>query len=55
MKISEIARTLGLPEPASDNEIRNLLTDSRSLESADDTLFFAIPTYGNCIPLQNGM
>lgn len=47
MKISEIARTLGLPEPASDNEIRNLLTDSRSLESADDTLFFAIPTYGN--------
>lgn len=31
----------------SPQQIRHLLTDSRSLESADDSLFFAIPTQGN--------
>lgn len=30
-----------------EREIRHLLTDSRSLESASDSLFFAIPTRGN--------
>lgn len=45
--ISEIASLIGAPTPASDATIRHLLTDSRSLESATDTLFFAIPTGGN--------
>lgn len=47
MKISEIARRLGLPEPGHEAEINTLLTDSRSLENPADSLFFAIPTEGN--------
>lgn len=47
MLISEIASRLSLPEPQFERNINHLLTDSRSLESAGDTLFFAIPTAGN--------
>lgn len=47
MKISEIASSLSLPSPAYDREINYLLTDSRSLESAANSLFFAIPGIGN--------
>ncbi len=47
MLISEIASRLSLDQPKIDREIRHLLTDSRSLESPGDTLFFAIPTAGN--------
>ncbi|MDE7412831.1 MAG: bifunctional UDP-N-acetylmuramoyl-tripeptide:D-alanyl-D-alanine ligase/alanine racemase [Muribaculaceae bacterium] len=47
MLISEISSLLSLPRPVADMEINYLLTDSRSLESASDTLFFAIPTAGN--------
>lgn len=47
LSIKEIAATLGAETPAADMIIRHLLTDSRSLETADATLFFAIPTKGN--------
>jgi alanine racemase len=47
MDITEIACKLGLEAPGNPAEIRHLLTDSRSLETAPDTLFFAIPTKGN--------
>lgn len=47
LKIDRIADILGLPSPSTDCEITHLLTDSRSLESARDSLFFAIPTAGN--------
>lgn len=47
MFISEIASRLSLPNPSYEGEIRHLLTDSRSLESPGDTLFFAIATAGN--------
>ena len=47
MFISEIASRLSLPNPSYEREIRHLLTDSRSLESPGDTLFFAIATAGN--------
>lgn len=47
LKINRIADILGLPDPSSGCEITHLLTDSRSLESAPDSLFFAIPTAGN--------
>ena len=46
MQISEIASRLSVYVPF-EVEIRHLLTDSRSLESPYDTLFFAIPTAGN--------
>ena len=46
MQISEIASRLSVYVPF-EAEIRHLLTDSRSLESPYDTLFFAIPTAGN--------
>lgn len=45
--VSKIAGTLGLAFNGHDTDIAHLLTDSRSLESPDDTLFFAIPTKGN--------
>lgn len=45
--VAEIGRILGCPEPSQKAVIRHLLTDSRSLESPHDTLFFAIPTRGN--------
>lgn len=47
LSIRDIAATLGLPVPAVDSTVSHLLTDSRSLESAENTLFFAIPTKGN--------
>ena len=47
MLISEIASRLSLPRPSFDTVINYLLTDSRSLESPADSLFFAIPTAGN--------
>ncbi len=47
LSIKNIAGTLGLPAPAVGCNISHLLTDSRSLESAEDSLFFAIPTKGN--------
>ncbi|MDE6681850.1 MAG: bifunctional UDP-N-acetylmuramoyl-tripeptide:D-alanyl-D-alanine ligase/alanine racemase, partial [Muribaculaceae bacterium] len=47
MLISEIASRLSLPQPKFERNINHLLMDSRSLESPDDTLFFAIPTAGN--------
>lgn len=47
MQISEIASRLGLNAPAFETDILHLLTDSRSLESPADSLFFAIPTAGN--------
>lgn len=47
MQISEIASRLSTRVPYEGTEIRHLLTDSRSLESPWDTLFFAIPTAGN--------
>lgn len=47
MEIEEIARLLKLPDPGQHAEIRCLLTDSRSLETPSDTLFFAIKTAGN--------
>lgn len=47
MLLSDIASLLNCQFPVRDREINNLLIDSRSLESADDTLFFAIPTLGN--------
>lgn len=47
MQISEIADRLSLPKPAFQREIKHLLTDSRSLESAYGNLFFAIPSSGN--------
>lgn len=47
MLVSEIANRLSLPNPHNEREINHLLTDSRSLESPGDTLFFAIPTAGN--------
>lgn len=43
----EIASILTTDEPVMNMAIGNLLTDSRSLGNADDTLFFAIPTQGN--------
>lgn len=45
--LSRIAESLGLEVRNGATVIRHLLTDSRSLESAPDTLFFAIPTSGN--------
>ena len=53
LSIGEIAGILGADLSAGDTRIsdnaviRHLLTDSRSLETPDDTLFFAIPTKGN--------
>lgn len=47
LSTSQIAGLIGLPSPKSNRWIRHLLTDSRSLESAPDSLFFAIPTAGN--------
>jgi alanine racemase len=47
MKITDIACKLGLAMPPVSAEINHLLIDSRSLETAEDTLFFAIPTKGN--------
>lgn len=47
MLISEIASRLSLPKPSFNRVINYLLTDSRSLESPEDSLFFAIPTAGN--------
>ena len=47
LMLSDIAARLGLPAPGSDRRITTLLTDSRSLEKPDTTLFFAIPTSGN--------
>ena len=48
LSIRETAAALSLDTAADNNRIiRHLLTDSRSLESAPDTLFFAIPTKGN--------
>lgn len=46
-RVRVIARMLGLPEPAVDEEIVTLLTDSRELEEPRGTLFFAIATRGN--------
>lgn len=42
--ISEIASAIGSPAPAHEAEISHLLTDSRSLLSPHDTLFFALRT-----------
>lgn len=42
LTIHQIARILDLPEKGRDIIVRHLLTDSRSLESPSDTLFFAI-------------
>ena len=47
LSIREIASLLGLPTPAHEADIRHILTDSRSLETPANTLFFAIPTAGN--------
>lgn len=53
LSIGEITGILGIDRSAgsklnsADSVIRHLLIDSRSLETADDTLFFAIPTKGN--------
>ncbi len=47
LSIADIAASLGIAAPANAAVIRHLLIDSRSLESAKDTLFFAIPTKGN--------
>lgn len=51
LSVKDIADRLGVrlveSDRASRHIIRNLLTDSRSLESASDTVFFAIPTKGN--------
>ena len=47
LTIEQIAELLHQPSPANRGEIAHLLTDSRSLSSAGDTLFFAIPTKGN--------
>ena len=47
LMLSDIAARLGVPAPGSDRRITTLLTDSRSLEKPDTTLFFAIPTVGN--------
>lgn len=45
--IENIASILGLPKPHYHRNIDTLLTDSRSLETPESTLFFAIPTDGN--------
>lgn len=42
--ISEIASLLHLPTPAQDRKISVLLTDSRSLTFADESMFFALKT-----------
>lgn len=47
LSIKDIAGALGLGAPVFDAEIGHLLTDSRSLESPEDTLFFAIPATAN--------
>lgn len=48
MNLSHIASKLGLSlTDHSDRPIDTLLTDSRSLELPESTLFFAIPTQGN--------
>ena len=47
MLLSAITDRLSLPAPSVDFEIKNLLTDSRSLENPADTIFFAIPSKGN--------
>ncbi|MGM9817089.1 MAG: bifunctional UDP-N-acetylmuramoyl-tripeptide:D-alanyl-D-alanine ligase/alanine racemase [Lepagella sp.] len=47
LTIEQIAELLHLPCPANRGVIAHLLTDSRSLSSAGDSLFFAIPTKGN--------
>lgn len=47
LSITDIAGALGLGAPAFETHIAHLLTDSRSLETPDDTLFFAIPGPGN--------
>ena len=47
LSISEIAGILGVATPEKEVEIRELLTDSRSLGDPGSTLFFAIPTAGN--------
>lgn len=45
--IQTVARTLGLPLPATDRRIEILLTDSRSLSYPQTSLFFAIRTPEN--------
>ena len=47
LPISLFAAILGLQAPAHTSLIKHLLTDSRSLETPANTLFFAIPTAGN--------
>lgn len=47
MDIKVIAERLVLGTPANSASIKHLLTDSRSLEAPEDSLFFAIPTKGN--------
>lgn len=47
LSITCIAEILGVEKPRQESCINHLLTDSRSLESAEDSLFFAIPTAGN--------
>ena len=47
LSINKIASRLNLSSFERNDTIRHLLTDSRSLETPADTLFFAIPTGGN--------
>ena len=47
LSITEISGALGLGAPAFETRISHLLTDSRSLETPDDSLFFAIPAAAN--------
>lgn len=47
LSIEEIAARLNIQEPLAHCTITTLLTDSRSLEDPEGTLFFAIPTDGN--------
>lgn len=47
MNLDRVAGILGLPPTGINEEIKVLLTDSRDLEEADGTLFFAIETATN--------
>ena len=47
LSTDDIARILNLPIESDQTVINTLLTDSRSLENPEGTLFFAIPTDGN--------
>lgn len=47
LETKAIAQILGTTSPVESGTVRHLLTDSRSLESPGDSIFFAIKTQGN--------